>query len=157
MQAMSFHGTTIITTVPRVAAVAAILGVVSHLVYFIHGEHHRYAHRVALAFLGSPIILLLYLSTFGNFTIWYGLYLTTIIWWSFTGALWASMLIYRAYFHRLHQYPGPFMAKLSKIWHAWDASHSDGYKRLNVLHQKYGEYVRIGTVSVLLFLMHRRE
>ncbi|TVY85336.1 Tryprostatin B 6-hydroxylase [Lachnellula suecica] len=52
----------------------------------------------------------------------------SVIWWTFMGGLGSS----------------PFLAKLSKFWHAWDVRNSDGYKRLDKLHERYGEYVRLG-------------
>lgn len=58
--------------------------------------------------------------------------------------LWTSMLIYRAFFHRLRSFPGPSALKLSKFAHFAQLGHLDNYKRLDAWHEKYGDFVRTG-------------
>ena len=62
----------------------------------------------------------------------------------FTG-LFSSILIYRAFFHRLCRFPGPFSARLSNAYLTWKYCRS---RRLDLdvqrLHQKYGDVVRVG-------------
>ncbi|KAK1585655.1 cytochrome P450 [Colletotrichum navitas] len=57
----------------------------------------------------------------------------------------SSLLVYRAAFHRLHSFDGPFLARLSNLWIT-----SKAVKKLQLhlevqdLHRKYGDIVRIG-------------
>lgn len=59
--------------------------------------------------------------------------------------VYVSMLVYRAAFHRLNRFPGPFLARLSNFYFAGLAlkSHQE-YTELHKLHKKYGDVVRIG-------------
>ncbi|KAK2791469.1 hypothetical protein FQN53_002578 [Emmonsiellopsis sp. PD_33] len=60
-------------------------------------------------------------------------------------AIYASMLLYRACFHCLHKFPGPFLARLSNVYGMMlSAKNRQYYDELQKLHQQYGDYVRIG-------------
>ncbi|KAF4534436.1 Cytochrome p450 [Lasiodiplodia theobromae] len=62
----------------------------------------------------------------------------------FAFGLTSSILVYRAFFHRLKRFPGPFAARLSKLY---AVSLSTGLRyniELQKLHQKYGDVVRTG-------------
>lgn len=54
------------------------------------------------------------------------------------------MIIYRSFFHRLHHFPGPRLAKVSKLFHFLVNLKLDSYRRLERWHQQYGNVVRIG-------------
>ncbi|KAK2616801.1 hypothetical protein QQS21_000178 [Conoideocrella luteorostrata] len=59
--------------------------------------------------------------------------------------LYISMLIYRAYFHRLHSYPGPFLAKLTNFYiTALSVRKLQLFKVVQNLHAQHGDYVRLG-------------
>jgi hypothetical protein len=60
-----------------------------------------------------------------------------------------SILTYRAFFHRLSRFPGPFRARLSNLY-ATKLANKDEHMYLEVqeLHRRYGDIVRIGS-SVL--------
>ncbi|KAJ6502035.1 high nitrogen upregulated cytochrome P450 monooxygenase 2, partial [Mycena sanguinolenta] len=63
----------------------------------------------------------------------------------FLGTLCLSITAYRLCpFHPLAQYPGPTLAKVTKLWDLWKVS--QGYRHLYYkrLHEKYGPYVRTG-------------
>lgn len=70
---------------------------------------------------------------------------------SFVASIWASMLTYRAFFHPLNSFPGPFAARLSKFWAVRQAVKSGlkWYKVDAELHEKYGDYVRTGMLLSL--------
>lgn len=57
-----------------------------------------------------------------------------------------NILVYRAFFHRLRHFPGPFGAKLSKFWALWQVIESKAryYQVTQRLHEEYGDYVRTG-------------
>ncbi|KIP08940.1 hypothetical protein PHLGIDRAFT_68457 [Phlebiopsis gigantea 11061_1 CR5-6] len=46
--------------------------------------------------------------------------------------------------HPLARYPGPFPARLSKIWHVWKVSDGTQHLYLQRLHERYGDVVRVG-------------
>lgn len=69
-----------------------------------------------------------------------------LTWSCFVFSLWTSMLVYRAFFHPLHKFPGPFGAKLTKLWTLRKVIQSGlrWYQVLDELHEQYGDYVRTG-------------
>jgi hypothetical protein len=64
---------------------------------------------------------------------------------SFNLGLTASILLYRSLFHRLSRFPGPFMAKVSRLSIAMRSVKRTQYHRdLEELHRQYGDFVRTG-------------
>jgi hypothetical protein len=61
-------------------------------------------------------------------------------------SLWTNMLMYRAFFHPLKNFPGPFPARLSKLWSLGKVIESKirWYRVVGNLKNKYGDYVRTG-------------
>ncbi|MCJ1355069.1 MAG: hypothetical protein MMC33_005060 [Icmadophila ericetorum] len=117
------------------------IGIASHLLYFIHGEHHMQAPiifkfyalvTVAICFMGHTLTLLL-------------LYLTYFL------GLFTSIISYRVFFHRLKQFPGPPLAKISKFWHVGRVLQKDNYVLLEEFRIKYGNYVRTGPTELTVF------
>ena len=131
------------------AAVASALGVFSHLTYWMHGEHHAAAPWIALVFLLEPFCLFAFLFGYTGLSIVEALRFVTVTWWAYVASVWMSMFVYRALFHRLGGYPGPFFARLSKLWHVFKLGKRDNYKLLDRLHARYGPYVRTGTLNLL--------
>lgn len=62
----------------------------------------------------------------------------------YVSSLFASMAVYRLFFHRLCGFPGPLLARTTKLWHAWKGRHSKNHLLLDELHHKYGDFVRTG-------------
>lgn len=62
-------------------------------------------------------------------------------------SLWINILVYRAFFHPLNNFPGPFGAKLSKFWALGQVVKSKikWYQVTEELQEQYGDYVRTGT------------
>ena len=54
-------------------------------------------------------------------------------------------------FHPLANYPGPILAKSSKLWGAYLSATGDQHRCLKRLHDRYGDVVRIGSRSHLPF------
>ena len=124
-------------------SVAASLGVASHLMYFIKGEHHQESVRyVQLLFFVPIIITYVLFSITHNVAGSLGASAALTISW--LAGLYASMLTYRLFFHRLHKFPGPFMYKTSKLWHVAQLGELDNFRKLDAMHKQYGEYVRVG-------------
>lgn len=67
---------------------------------------------------------------------------------SFNTGLFASILIYRGRFHRLHRFPGPLLAKLSRLYALKNAALTKkSHIALQRLHGEYGDFVRVGACS----------
>lgn len=59
--------------------------------------------------------------------------------------VYTSMMIYRGWFHRLRKFPGPFLARFSNLYiTALSAKNLHLYDEVQLLHQKYGDFVRVG-------------
>lgn len=66
-----------------------------------------------------------------------------------TAGLFSSMLLYRTLFHRLRHFPGPFMARISTFYMTFlSFKRGQIYQDVQALHQKYGDYVRVGPSEI---------
>ncbi|EAA66961.1 hypothetical protein AN8338.2 [Aspergillus nidulans FGSC A4] len=64
---------------------------------------------------------------------------------SFNLGLLTSIITYRAFFHRLRHFPGPWMAKVTRISAVLKAVERTQYHLdLKEMHRKYGDFVRTG-------------
>ncbi|KAF4626682.1 hypothetical protein G7Y89_g11474 [Cudoniella acicularis] len=124
----------------------AVLGVASHLGYFIRGEYHLQSTRILALFVFSPAILFFTILRYENNNSYFEAgKVTAIVTGSYTTTLVTSMLIYRAFFHPLRAFPGPLSLKLSKFSHVfYIAKKSRNYIFAGELFKQYGEFVRIG-------------
>jgi len=122
--------------------IAFTLGIASHLLYFIRGEHHNSAPVLASLVPTSWIILL---SVFiRTETMLESSKLSSALLSSFALGLYSSIITYRLFFHPLKNFPGPFFAKISKLWHVYKIIGFKNHFLMEELHQKYGDIVRIG-------------
>lgn len=129
---------------PRSVLVAGGAGVLSHVLYFVHGEHHLHAAWIFRLFLLFPVaysllIIILgqswslgVLSTACGLEIVYG---TSLL---------LSIATYRICLHRTRQFPGPFLAGLTKWHHFFNTLNCDQHIFLEGLHHRYGDFVRTG-------------
>ncbi|KAK0648091.1 cytochrome P450 [Cercophora newfieldiana] len=138
-----------LTTSSAQAALAAGAGVVTHLGYFIRGEHHNNGITITIFY-----ALLLPFSTFA---LWHYLDLsildsavkTAILAFSYATGLFGSMLLYRGIFHPLRKFDGPFLARFSNMYHSWLlVEKSDNYRLMTKLHSQYGDIVRTGPANL---------
>ncbi|KAK7538241.1 putative cytochrome P450 [Phyllosticta citribraziliensis] len=64
---------------------------------------------------------------------------------SFLASLTTSIVLYRAFFHRLRKIPGPFAARISNWWIVSRIAKTQQMQiELQNLHRQYGDYVRTG-------------
>lgn len=134
------------TSMASVSVLAAALGVVSHLGYFIHGEHHMQSPRILSIFFLAPVAIFswLLISKDGS-SVFEAAKVTIAISSSYFAALALSILSYRVFFHPLRHFPGPLSARLTKLTHvARLLPRSDNFAQAHQLHQKYGDIVRVG-------------
>jgi hypothetical protein len=129
-----------------------IMGIGAHLALFRRGEWDRSLMRLCYSYVGILLIIFLKnlfltirddsLKPFSFIII--GTKVSTLAVAHLLGVF-GSMSIYRLFFHRLTQFPGPFWARLSgfymlqltrRKWHRFEETHK--------LHQRYGDFVRVG-------------
>jgi hypothetical protein len=131
---------------PQLALGGGFLGLASHLGYFIRGEHHLRAFEYFIGALTSPALAclgLLYYQT----PVKEALTFTSVFFSTYYLGLFSSIFVYRAVFHRLRSFPGPFAAGVTKFWHVNKVVRKlDNYKFLDRIHNEYGEYVRLGRI-----------
>ena len=129
------------TTLAAKVWVAAAVGWASHGLYFIHGEHHLAAPAI---FVGAIVLSVLIYGYEYNFGSGSAALNSFAIIGTFNAALFTSMIIYRTMFHPLRSFPGPFGAKVSKLWHSYQILDSKNHVFLHGLYEKYGTIVRTG-------------
>ena len=132
----------------------AAAGVTAHLGYFIHGERHKEAPAIILLSIITPTVLFwgqfLYLQqAFGASAL-----STLAISSTFAVVLWKSVVIYRLFFHPLHQFPGRIGGRVSKFYHSYHSlPRFDGFRWLDRMHRQYGDFVRTGKLSLMTLLL----
>lgn len=92
-------------------------GVISHLAYFIRGEHHNESFLLFKLILLAPVALTVVQYVFTDIGIQHAALRSVAYTSAYLAALWSSMVIYRVFFHPLRKFPGPTAAKISKLWH----------------------------------------
>lgn len=125
-------------TQPHLAA--GLIGVAAHQVVFRHGEWTGQAHAIIYSH-----AIALFAGLAAAFVRSYPIFEVFRVAGAYLAGLYGSMLIYRAFFHRLHNFAGPFAARLSKLWMARRSLRKlHMFKEIQDLHQQYGDYVRVG-------------
>jgi hypothetical protein len=67
----------------------------------------------------------------------------------FTIGLTTSLVVYRFFLHRCRRFPGPVLAKLTRFHAAYlNAQEEQFYEKLGDMHQKYGDFVRVGKAGL---------
>ncbi|KAL4902353.1 hypothetical protein BDW74DRAFT_186886, partial [Aspergillus multicolor] len=140
---------------PAILATASLTGVALHLFFFKRVEVDKRPASTAASFIVAyfaiahtlPLISSDYNSPLHAYTI------ASLAVSSLLLSLFTSMLIYRALFHPLHNFPGPFGARLSKFWSLYRVLETDirWYRVLDELQEQYGDYVRTGPRELVIF------
>lgn len=121
---------------------AATSGVLTHIAIFRRGEWDVASPSVFVFY--STVFAAAALLSYSNFV---SAPLSAIVQMagSHVAALYSSMLVYRAFFHRLSKYPGPFLARLTNFYiTALSVKRLHLFKEVQQLHQQYGDFVRLG-------------
>jgi hypothetical protein len=128
-----------------VAIAATIAGVSTHLGYLKRGEHHLYGTRYIQVFITVFITTVFFLTRIAGQPLGEAFRKAFLLAIFYLLGLYSSLLIYRAFFHPLNRFPGPFGNKFGNLWFSAQLSNADAYKQVYNLHQKYGPFVRVGS------------
>lgn len=136
---------------PQVVA-ATLCGVCSHVFFFIHGEVFYQGPLIARIYLVTLVLLFLTEYKISSDDLRNAIFAAVSIAAAHVLSLLTSIIIYRTFFHRLKQFPGPKLARISKFYLAWKTSWSlDQCLFLEKLHNKYGDFVRTGPNEITIF------
>jgi tryprostatin B 6-hydroxylase len=124
----------------------AVLGVAAHLLVFIRGEWHLHVIHIFLSHVG--LISCLHAIKWRYSAEYTGVFeVLPIVFYSYLAGLFVSIGVYRAFFHPLRKFQGPWYARISKLWHLWAARRAKNHLVLEKIHQRYGDFVRTGRTS----------
>ena len=127
-------------------AAAVALGVAAHLLLFSVGDWDLAGIDLVLSFAALDLVIAGTLLLTGEAqSAWHAISTSsTLIAWILVGVF-GSLLVYRAAFHRLHKFPGPFAARLSALNSVYlHAKSGHLHHEVRALHAKYGDVVRVG-------------
>lgn len=135
---------------PATTLAAFGVGVLMHWIIFRTVEVERYLRLLIATFaIITPLSIYQY-SVFSRLSFLASALRATVVLASFFGGLSTSILLYRAFFHPLRHFPGPPLARVTKLYGAWLAgSNTMYYKELEEMHRKYGDFVRVGESWIL--------
>jgi hypothetical protein len=139
-------------TTPKGLLVLGALGVLSHRLYFIRGEHHLQAPMYAQVYVLSSVALLSTIFLGDTLELQYNqskaaldaIRILGLLNLSYFVPLFTSVVIYRLFEHRLKDFDGPRMAAATKLWHFWNILFTSNNRLLDQLHYKYGRIIRTG-------------
>lgn len=134
------------------ACAAGVLAVGSHHLVFRRYEVDTAAWRLVFTYLAVCAILFIGFVREGSCSLYTALLRMILISSAYNVSLAASIIVYRAYFHRLHHFPGPFWARVSQFYtFAAVVKTVRGCVDVEKLHAEYGDFVRVGTGKDALF------
>ncbi|RYP50369.1 hypothetical protein DL769_010958 [Monosporascus sp. CRB-8-3] len=120
---------------------------------FIHGEWHIRAPQILLVH-GCTFLYIILARNLTNGTDLPPLFeALCVIMYGYVLGLMVSIAVYRIFFHRLTKagFPGPRLARVSKLWHVWACRTSKNHRVLYNLHKQYGDFVRTGPSEIAVF------
>lgn len=126
-------------------SVSALVAVASHHIVFRRYEIDGEAWQLVFGYIGAFFTLWIAYAQLAGYGVLTGLLRTLLIATSYNVTLLTSILVYRAFFHRLGRIPGPFAARLSRFYAFGKATKTNrGCEDVQKLHEKYGDFVRTG-------------
>lgn len=117
-----------------------------HYGLFVHEEWHLQSPTIFTVHLLAFIIYTAFLIKIRECSITSSLLEALLVFSAYLMTLLTSIAVYRLYFHNLSQagFPGPRLARMTKIWHVWACRDSRNFRVLDGLAQQYGDFVRTG-------------
>lgn len=133
--------------------VAGVTGVLIHNSMFIHGEWHLYGTLLLELPAVTYFSLILFEAIYHKIPWLAAWIVSSEMFGMYIRCIFTSISIYRAFFHRLRNVPGPVLASVSKHWHVAHCLDSKSHILIEKLHLEYGDFVRNGkTRKVRLYL-----
>ncbi|KAJ5579664.1 cytochrome P450 oxidoreductase [Penicillium hispanicum] len=130
---------------------AIVSGISTHLLFYRHGEWDLKSHVIVISYICVTLglVALEYSAIVASdWILGRSNWALDIVKYHVLG-VYASMLLYRAAFHRLNRFPGPFLARLSNLYvTSLVAKKLQLYDVTEKLHMKYGDYVRVGPTEL---------
>ncbi|KAL6854541.1 cytochrome P450 [Trichoderma novae-zelandiae] len=127
------------------AGVALLAGIASHHLVFRPYEIDTYAWQ--LVFIYTTAVATVFASHvhIGGYASTSALLQTLFFAHVYNCSVVVSILVYRAFFHPLRKFPGPFLARFSRLYAMSKMVQSrKGYEDVQKLHLEYGDIVRVG-------------
>lgn len=125
--------------------IAVGFGIATHALYFNRYECHLHGLRYLLGLCLAHFTSVLVLTKIGRYDIGAAIFLTSLEALGFLAGLYSSLIIYRICLNPLNDFPGPWYFRLGNLMFTTHLSKSDAYSKLQSLHQRYGNIVRIGS------------
>lgn len=122
---------------------AIIGGLVAHHGFFIRGEWHMSSVKILSTHAALGVLLFWVLRRTNDALADVFRAITAITGW-YLAAFFASMTVYRLFFHATSGFPGPKLAAVTKFWHIFYIRDSRNFRFLQRMHEKYGQFVRTG-------------
>ena len=134
---------------PTAVLVAAALSSTSHYAFWVRSEFDGILYRFMPGIFLLQGMSVMFLNYMGLTVIESGLGLGAIQT-TYLVTLFASIALYRLFFHPTRIYPGPFCARLWSWWKikAFIDHNEQGYAVFDELHPEYGDVIRIGWSSL---------
>lgn len=127
------------------AGASLVAGVAVHHTVFRCYEIDGYAWQLVFVHLGAMAALLASYIQTGEHQLASALFRVLVVANAYFVGVASSILLYRALFHPLHRFPGPFGAKLTRFYSMRTAIKSmKNYEDVQRLHRVYGDIVRVG-------------
>lgn len=123
---------------------AAATGLFCHNAIFIHGEWHQQVTSLLGLHAAAITLVTLFEATYQGLSPVSSFNASLIVVGTYGVFFFASMIIYRTFFHRLRHFPGPVLARWSKFWHVFQCWDSRNHLLMENLRRQYGDFVRIG-------------
>ncbi|KAF7188117.1 Cytochrome P450 monooxygenase [Pseudocercospora fuligena] len=125
------------------------LGVTVHLVYFQRYEYWRHLYTILTGFAAATVLCPLILSRYAGTPICASVLSILAVHGSFLIGGISSTFAYRVLFNPLNRFAGPYCARLTDFWLGWHVgSDLNQYRKLEILHRRYGDFVRIGATTL---------
>ncbi|KAI1071950.1 hypothetical protein LB507_005199 [Fusarium sp. FIESC RH6] len=125
------------------------LGVMSHVFALRKGEWDLWTMKFIYARITYEAVVPCALVQFRPMAYIDAIFTANMLLSAFISGMTISILTYRAFFHRLNRFPGPFIARLTNVYATWLAIKEEHmYLEVQELHKKYGDIVRIGPMEL---------
>ena len=107
---------------------AAAAGIIAHCGLLIRVEWHLEGPKVMFGHIALGGLAWWFFLRHESVTISEHIRLCSLVFGSCMISLFSSIVIYRLFFHRLRDFPGPRLAAASKLWHIFKCRHDKSFR-----------------------------